>query len=72
MSLSDKPKSFLQQKEKNNMEAGEGISCRKWKKRISCNLTKWVYQYEIIKQGDGPKPSATIPSLAITRYYYKG
>ena len=57
MSLSDKLKSFLQQKEKNNMEAGEAFLADNGKRESVVTLPSGL-QYEIITQGDGPKPSA--------------
>lgn len=57
MSLSDKLKSFLQQKEKNNMEAGEVFLAENGKRESVVTLPSGL-QYEIITQGDGPKPSA--------------
>ncbi|HWN88649.1 MAG TPA: FKBP-type peptidyl-prolyl cis-trans isomerase [Chitinophagaceae bacterium] len=57
MSLSDKLKSFLQQKEKNNMEAGEAFLTENGKRESVVTLPSGL-QYEIITQGDGPKPSA--------------
>jgi len=57
MSLSDKLKSFLQQKEKNNMEAGEAFLAENGKRESVVTLPSGL-QYEIITQGDGPKPSA--------------
>ena len=56
MSLSDKLKSFLQQKEKNNMEAGEAFLTENGKRESVVTLPSGL-QYEIITQGDGPKPS---------------
>ena len=57
MSLSDKLRSFLQQKEINNMEAGEAFLAENGKRENVVTLPSGL-QYEIIKQGDGPKPSA--------------
>lgn len=57
MSLSDKLKSFLQQKEKNNMEAGEAFLAENGKRESVVTLPSGL-QYEIITQGDGPKPLA--------------
>ena len=57
MSLSDKLKSFLQQKEKNNMEAGEVFLAENGKRESVVTLPSGL-QYEIITHGDGPKPSA--------------
>ena len=57
MSLSDKLKSFFQQKEINNMEAGESFLAENGKRENVVTLPSGL-QYEIIKQGDGPKPSA--------------
>lgn len=58
MSLSDKLKSFFQQKEINNMEAGEAFLAENGKRENVVTLPSGL-QYEIIKQGDGPKPLAT-------------
>ena len=58
MSLSDKLKSFFQQKEINNMEAGEVFLAENGKRENVVTLPSGL-QYEIIKQGDGPKPLAT-------------
>ncbi|HET6769484.1 MAG TPA: FKBP-type peptidyl-prolyl cis-trans isomerase [Chitinophagaceae bacterium] len=58
MSLSDKLKSFFQQKETNNMEAGEAFLAENGKRENVVTLPSGL-QYEIIKQGDGPKPLAT-------------
>ena len=57
MSLSDKLKSFLQQKENNNMKTGEEFLAENAKREGVVSLPSGL-QYEIIKQGDGPKPSA--------------
>jgi FKBP-type peptidyl-prolyl cis-trans isomerase FklB len=57
MSLSDKLKSFLQQKEKNNMEAGEAFLAENGKRENVVTLPSGL-QYEIITQGEGSKPSA--------------
>ena len=58
MSLSDKLKSFLQQKEKNNMEAGEAFLAENGKRESVVTLPSGL-QYEIITQGGGEKPLAT-------------
>ena len=57
MSLSDKLKSFLQQKEKNNMEAGEVFLAENGKRESVVTLPSGL-QYEIITQGNGEKPLA--------------
>jgi FKBP-type peptidyl-prolyl cis-trans isomerase FklB len=58
MSLSDKLKSFMQQKETDNLKAGETFLAENGKRENVVTLPSGL-QYEIIKQGDGPKPSAT-------------
>ena len=40
MSLSDKLKSFMQQKENDNLKAGEVFLAENGKREISCNTTK--------------------------------
>ena len=57
MSLSDKLKSFLQQKEKNNMEAGEAFLAENGKRESVVTLPSGL-QYEIITKGVGEKPLA--------------
>jgi len=57
MSLSDKLKSFLQQKENDNMKTGEEFLAENAKRDGVVSLPSGL-QYEIIKQGDGPKPLA--------------
>ena len=57
MSLSDKLKSYLQQKEKNNMEAGEVFLAENGKRESVVTLPSGL-QYEIITQGAGEKPLA--------------
>jgi FKBP-type peptidyl-prolyl cis-trans isomerase FklB len=57
MSLSDKLKSFLQQKEKNNMEAGESFLAENGKRESVVTLPSGL-QYEIITKGVGEKPLA--------------
>jgi FKBP-type peptidyl-prolyl cis-trans isomerase FklB len=57
MSLSDKLRSFMQQKENDNLKAGETFLAENGKKESVVTLPSGL-QYEIIKQGDGPKPSA--------------
>ena len=66
MSLSDKLKSYLQQKEKTNMEAGEVFLAENGKRESVVTLPSGL-QYEIIKQGDGPKPSA---NNTVTCHYH--
>ena len=58
MSLSDKLKAFMQQKENDNLQAGETFLAENGKKENIVTLPSGL-QYEIIKQGDGPKPLAT-------------
>ena len=58
MSLSDKLRSFMQQKENDNLKAGETFLAENGKRETVVTLPSGL-QYEIIKQGDGPKPSAT-------------
>lgn len=57
MSLSGKLRSFMQQKETDNLKAGETFLAENGKKENVVTLPSGL-QYEIIKQGDGPKPSA--------------
>ena len=54
----DKLRSFMQQKENDNLKAGETFLAENGKKENVVTLPSGL-QYEIIKQGDGPKPSAT-------------
>ena len=58
MSLSDKLKSFMQQKENDNLKAGQDFLAENAKRENVVTLPSGL-QYEIIKQGDGPKPLAT-------------
>ena len=58
MSLSDKLKAFMQQKENDNLKAGEEFLAENGKRENVVTLPSGL-QYEIIKQGDGPKPLAT-------------
>jgi len=57
MSLSDKLRSFMQQKENDNLKAGETFLAANGKRENVVTLPSGL-QYEVIKQGDGPKPSA--------------
>ena len=57
MSLSDKLKSYLQQKEKTNMEAGEVFLAENGKRESVVTLPSGL-QYEIITKGVGEKPLA--------------
>ena len=57
MSLSDKLRSFMQQKENDNLKAGETFLTENGKRENVVTLPSGL-QYEIIKQGDGPKPTA--------------
>lgn len=66
MSLSDKLKSFMQQKENDNLKAGEAFLAENAKKENVVMLSSGL-QYEIIKQGDGPKPS---PNNTVTCHYH--
>jgi len=66
MSLSDKLKSFMQQKENDNLKAGEEFLAENRKRETVVSLPSGL-QYEIIKQGDGPKPSA---SNTVTCHYH--
>jgi len=66
MSLSDKLKSFMQQKENDNLKAGEEFLAENRKREPVVSLPSGL-QYEIIKQGDGPKPSA---SNTVTCHYH--
>jgi FKBP-type peptidyl-prolyl cis-trans isomerase FklB len=49
--------SFMQNKENDNLKAGETFLAENGKKENVVTLPSGL-QYEIIKQGDGPKPSA--------------
>ena len=66
MSLTDKLKSFMQQKENDNLKAGETFLAENGKRETVVTLPSGL-QYEIIKQGDGPKPSA---SNTVTCHYH--
>ena len=57
MSLADKLKSYLQQKEKTNMEAGEVFLAENGKRESVVTLPSGL-QYEIITKGVGEKPLA--------------
>ena len=57
MSLSDKLRSLLQQKETDNLKAGEEFLAENGKRDGVVSLPSGL-QYEIIKQGTGEKPSA--------------
>jgi len=66
MSLSDKLRSFMQQKENDNLKAGETFLAENGKRESVVTLPSGL-QYEIIKQGDGPKPSA---NNTVTCHYH--
>lgn len=66
MSLSDKLKSFMQQKENDNLKAGQDFLAENAKRPNVVALPSGL-QYEIIKQGDGPKPSA---NNTVTCHYH--
>ena len=66
MSLSDKLRSFMQQKENDNLKAGETFLMENGKRENVVTLPSGL-QYEIIKQGDGQKPSA---SNTVTCHYH--
>ena len=66
MSLQDKLRSFMQQKENDNLKAGEEFLAENGKRENVVTLPSGL-QYEIIKQGDGPKPSA---SNTVTCHYH--
>jgi len=57
MSLSDKLRSFMQQKENDNLKAGEAFLAENAKRDNVVTLPSGL-QYEIIKQGVGEKPLA--------------
>jgi len=57
MSLSDKLKSFMQQKENDNLKAGEEFLAENAKREGVVSLPSGL-QYEIITKGVGEKPSA--------------
>ena len=66
MSLSDKLKAFMQQKENDNLQAGQDFLAENGKRENVFTLPSGL-QYEIIKQGDGPKPLA---SNTVTCHYH--
>jgi len=66
MSLSDKLKSYMQQKENDNLSAGEVFLAENGKRENVVTLSSGL-QYEVIKQGDGPKPLA---SNTVTCHYH--
>jgi len=66
MSLSDKLKSYMQQKENDNLNAGEAFLAENGKRENVVTLSSGL-QYEVIKQGDGPKPLA---SNTVTCHYH--
>ena len=66
MSLTDKLKAFMQQKENDNLKAGEDFLTENAKRENVVTLPSGL-QYEIIKQGDGPKPSA---NNTVTCHYH--
>jgi FKBP-type peptidyl-prolyl cis-trans isomerase FklB len=57
MSLADKLKSFMQQKENDNLKAGEEFLAENGKRVNVVTLLSGL-QYEIITQGAGEKPTA--------------
>lgn len=59
-------KLFMQQKENDNLKAGEAFLTENAKKENVVTLPSGL-QYEIIKQGDGPKPSA---NNTVTCHYH--
>src|SRR5688572_33023111 len=66
MSLSDKLRSFMQNKENDHLKAGEAFLAGNGKRENVVSLPSGL-QYEIIKQGDGPKPSA---NNTVTCHYH--
>jgi FKBP-type peptidyl-prolyl cis-trans isomerase FklB len=58
MSLFDKLRSFMENKEHDNLKAGETFLAENGKRENVVTLPSGL-QYEIVKQGDGPKPLAT-------------
>ena len=66
MSLSDKLKSFMQQKENDNLKAGEEFLAENAKREGVVSLPSGL-QYEIITKGVGEKPSA---SNTVTCHYH--
>ena len=66
MSLSDKLKAFMQQKENDNLKAGEAFLAENAKRESVVTLPSGL-QYEIIKQGVGEKPLA---SNTVTCHYH--
>ena len=57
MSLADKLKSFMQQKENDNLKAGQEFLAENGKRENVVTLPSGL-QYEIITQGTGEKPTA--------------
>jgi FKBP-type peptidyl-prolyl cis-trans isomerase FklB len=66
MSVSDKLKAMFENKANENSKAGETFLAENGKKENVVTLPSGL-QYEIIKQGDGPKPSA---NNTVTCHYH--
>lgn len=66
MSASDKLKAMFENKANENLKAGEAFLAENAKKPNVVSLPSGL-QYEIIREGDGPKPSA---SNTVTCHYH--
>ena len=66
MSVSNKLKTMFENKANENLKAGETFLAENGKKETVVTLPSGL-QYEIIKQGDGPKPSA---NNTVTCHYH--
>jgi len=66
MSASDKLKAMFENKATENLKAGEAFLAENGKRENVVTLSSGL-QYEIIKQGDGPRPSAT---STVTCHYH--
>ena len=66
MSVSNKLKTMFENKANENLKAGEAFLAENGKKETVVTLPSGL-QYEIIKQGDGPKPSA---NNTVTCHYH--
>ena len=66
MSVSNKLKTMFENKTNENLKAGEAFLAENGKKETVVTLPSGL-QYEIVKQGDGPKPSA---NNTVTCHYH--
>src|SRR5262245_4555136 len=66
MSVSDKLKAMFESKANDNLKAGETFLAENAKREGVVSLPSGL-QYEIVKQGEGPKPSA---SNTVTCHYH--